>query len=155
MSEENVALLRRAVEAYNHRDIPALLVELDPEVKWHPALPGLLSKGVHVYSGHDGIIRMFRDFFEVLDEIHFEYWDVRDNGDRVVAIGQLRIRGKASGAETVAPYANLAEVRNGKGIRITGYLEPAEALEDLKLAEMEGGGPHRATRSSSVSGGAA
>lgn len=137
MSEENIALLRRAVDAYNRRDIPALLEELDPEVQWHPALPGLLSKGVHSYRGHDGIIRMFRDFYEVLDEIHFEYWDVRDFGERVVAIGQLRTRGKVSGAETVAAYANLAEVREGKGIRITGYLDPKEALEDAKLARLE------------------
>ena len=143
MSEENVALLRRAVDAYNRRDVPALLEELDPEVQWHPALPGLLSRGVEVYRGHDGIIRMFRDFSDVLDEIHFEYSDVRDFGERVIAIGQLRTRGKASGAETVASYANVAEVRNGKGIRITGYLDPAEALEAVKLANLEskGGSP--------------
>jgi len=139
MSEENIALLRRAVDAYNRRDIPALLEELDPQVSWHPALPALLSKGVEVYRGHEGITRMFGDFSEVLDEIHFEYWEVRDHGDRVAAIGQLRTKGKVSGAETVAPYANLAEIRDGKGVRITGYLDPAEALEDLKLANLESG----------------
>ena len=44
MSEENAELLRRAVDAYNRRDVDALLRELDPQVQWLPALPGLLAE---------------------------------------------------------------------------------------------------------------
>ena len=135
MSEENAELLRRAVDAYNRRDVDALLRELDPQVQWLPALPGLLVQDAHVYQGHDGIREMFRDFYDVLDEIEFEYSEIRDLGDQVVAIGQIRTRGKASGAETESSYANLAEVRNGKGIRIRGYLDPEAALEAAGLRE--------------------
>jgi ketosteroid isomerase-like protein len=128
MSEENVELLRRAVEAYNRRDVEALNAELDPEIEWRPALPGLVEGDGTGYRGHDGIAQMFRDFADVLDEIHFDYWEVKDRGDQVVAIGRIRTRGKASGAETVSPYANVAQIRDGKGIRITGYLSPEDAL---------------------------
>jgi ketosteroid isomerase-like protein len=130
---ENADLLRRAVDAYNLGDVDALVAELDPDIVWLPALPGLVE-GVEPYRGHEGIAQMFRDFAEVLDEIYFEYSDVRDSGDQVVAIGELRTRGKASGAETVSPYANVAEVKNGKGTRITGYLDPAEALRAAGLS---------------------
>lgn len=133
MSEENIELLKRAVDAYNRRDVNALNAELHPEIEWHPALPGLLASQRHAYRGHDGIARMFEDFGEVLDEIHFEYWEVRDRGDTVVAIGRIRTRGKASGAETVSPYANVAELRDGKGIRITGFLDPDDALREAGL----------------------
>jgi ketosteroid isomerase-like protein len=115
---ENADLLRRAVDAYNRRDVDALLAELDPGAEWAPALPGLVGAEAMVYRGADGIEQMFHDLFEVLDEIHFDYDDVRDLGDRVVAIGYIRTRGKASGAETRSPYVNVAEVRNGKGIRL-------------------------------------
>jgi len=135
MSEENAELLRRAVDAYNRRDVEALLRELDPEVRWLPALPALLVQDAHVYRGHDGIREMFGDFYDVLDEIHFECSEIRDLGDQVVAIGHIRTRGKASGAETKSPYANLAEIKDGKGIRIQGYLDPNEALEAAGLAE--------------------
>ena len=135
MSEENAELLRRAVEAYNRRDIEALVAELDPEVEWHPALPGLLVGAAAIYRGHDGIAEMFRDFYEVLDEIQFEYSEIQDLGDRVVAIGEVRVRGKASGAETRSPYANLADISNGKGVRIRGYLDPEEALKAARLQE--------------------
>jgi ketosteroid isomerase-like protein len=135
VSGENAELLKRAVDAYNRRDLDALLRELDPGIEWLPALPGLLGGAAQVYRGHAGIAQMFHDLFEVLDEIRFEYSDVRDHGDRVIAIGQIRVRGKASGAETESPYANVAELRDGKGIRIRGYLEPADALAAVGLTE--------------------
>jgi ketosteroid isomerase-like protein len=133
MPGENGDLLRRAVDAYNRGDVEALNRELDPEVEWHPALPGLLAEQAPAYRGHEGIAAMFRDFADVLDLIEFEVSEVRDLGDRVVAIGHIRTRGKASGAETRSPYANVAEVRNGKGIRIRGYLDPREALREAGL----------------------
>ena len=135
MSRENVELLRRAVDAYNRRDVEALVAELDPEVEWMPALPGLVAGEAAVYRGHEGIAQMFADLFEVLDEIHFSYDDVRDLGDRVVAIGSIRTRGKASGAETESPYVNVADLRDGKGIRLRGYLDVDEALAAAGLAQ--------------------
>jgi ketosteroid isomerase-like protein len=135
MAGQNAELLERAVDAYNRRDLDALLRELDPEIEWVPALPGLLGEEAPVYRGHAGMAQMLDDLFEVLDEIHFEYADVRDLGDRVIAIGHIRVRGKASGVETESPYANVAELRDGKGIRIRGYLDPAEALAAVGLAE--------------------
>ena len=100
-----------------------------------PALPGLLEGAATIYRGHDGIAEMLRDFYEVLNEIRFEYSEIQDLGDRVVAIGEIRVRGKASGAETRSPYANVANVSNGKGVRIRGYLDPEEALEAARLDE--------------------
>ena len=106
------------MDAYNRRDIDALCEELDPEIEWLPALPGLMGEEAAVYRGHDGMRTMFHDLYEVLDEIHFDVDEMRDLGDRVVAIGHIRVRGKASGAETRAPYVNVADLRDGKGIRI-------------------------------------
>jgi uncharacterized protein with GYD domain len=36
MSQENLETFKRGLDAYNRRDIDALLEELDPEVEWHP-----------------------------------------------------------------------------------------------------------------------
>jgi hypothetical protein len=53
-----------------------------------------------VYRGHEGVPEMFRDFYDVFAEIDVEFSEIRDLGDRVVAIGRIRTRGKESGAET-------------------------------------------------------
>jgi hypothetical protein len=100
MSEENAELLRLAVDAYNRREVEALCAELDPEVEWHPALPGLLAEQAQAqaYRGHAGIGAMFDDFDDVLGLIHLESSD-------------------------------------GKGIRIRGYPDPEQALEEAGLAE--------------------
>jgi ketosteroid isomerase-like protein len=78
---------------------------------------------------------MLRDLNEAFGEIHIEISEIRDLGDRLVAIGRIRVRGKASGAETETPLALLTEVENGKTISIRGYLDPAEALEAAGLSE--------------------
>ena len=38
MSQENVEAFKRALEAYNRRDIDSLIQVLDPEVEWHPGV---------------------------------------------------------------------------------------------------------------------
>jgi hypothetical protein len=44
MSQENVEAFKRGFEAYNRRDIAALLQELDPEVEWYSASRPTLSR---------------------------------------------------------------------------------------------------------------
>ena len=38
MSQENVEIVRRVSDAYNRRDVEAMLDELHPEIEWHPWL---------------------------------------------------------------------------------------------------------------------
>ena len=78
---------------------------------------------------------MFRGFYDALDEIHAEYSEIRDLGDRVVGIGRLRMRGKASGAATESPFACISDFKNGKVIRVRTSLDPDEALEAAGLEE--------------------
>jgi ketosteroid isomerase-like protein len=135
MPQENVEITERALSAYNRRDVEALLETLDQAIEWSPAFPVLLGQEPTVYRGHDGIREMFRDFSEVLDEIQVEYVEIRDLGDRVVAIGRIRTRGKASGAATESPLAAVSDIRDGKAIRVRTYLDPDEALKAAGLSE--------------------
>ena len=43
--------------------------------------------------------------YEAFDEIQIEVSEIRDLGDRLVAIGRTRTRGRESGAETESPIA--------------------------------------------------
>ena len=136
MSQENVEIFKRSDAAFNAGDIDAWLEEfLDPEIEWHSALPGLLTQDGTVYRGHDGVREMFREIADVLDEMTAEYSEIRDAGDCVVAIGLLRTRGKASGAETDVPFALVGDYRDGKTIRVRTYLDPNAALEAAGLRE--------------------
>ena len=53
MSQENVELTRRAFQAFEDRDLDALLALLDDNVEAFPILAGMEGG----YRGHDGIRR--------------------------------------------------------------------------------------------------
>ena len=135
MSEENVEVFKRTVDAINRRDVEAVLSDLDPDVEWHSAiLMGMGGKRT-VYRGHEGIREFLRDLSETLSDLQAEYSEVRDLGDRTVAIGHIRTRGTASGAETESPIGSVVDYKDGKGIRVHTFLDHDGALEAAGLRE--------------------
>jgi uncharacterized protein len=135
MSQENVEALKRGFDAFNRRDLVANLRELDPEVVQHLSLPAMFGGQLTVYRGHDGVRELWRDLGEAFAEFRVEITEIRDVGERIVAVGQLRGRGRESGAEVESPIGYVVELRNGRAIRIDDYFNPAEALKVAGLSE--------------------
>jgi ketosteroid isomerase-like protein len=108
-----------------------VLATLDPRVEWHPLLPVLLGGEAYI-----GDTRASASWCESLTRPSASFGtEVRDLGDRVLAIGHLSGRGKESGVVTETEIVWLVELKNGKGIRIREYLDPKEALEAAGLRE--------------------
>ena len=135
MSQENVDSFRRLADANNRRDVEAALAELNTEVEWYDAAPMLLGGETTVYRGHDGIRDLIREIWEALDETRIEFAEIRDLGDRIVATGRLRMRGRGSGIEMESPYGVVADYANGEATRVSTYLDNDKALEAAELSE--------------------
>jgi ketosteroid isomerase-like protein len=135
MSEQNVEAFERAIEAYNRRDIDAFLDEMNPDVGLQGALQPLLEGEAKVYRGHEGVRQWVRDIDETIADIRLELPEVRDLGDRTVAIGRIGARGSASGAEVEAPFGCVVEWKNGKATSVLSFLDHKEALEAAGLSE--------------------
>src|SRR3954453_12861256 len=135
MSQDNVDSFKRAVIAYEGRDLEAMMEECDPEIEWHSAATTALGGVARVYRGRAGMRDLFRDHDEAFTEIHVEHSEIRDLGDRVLGIGRFRIRGTASGAEIESPVSTLTEFKNGKAIRVRTFLDTTAALEAAGLPE--------------------
>jgi ketosteroid isomerase-like protein len=105
MSHENLETFKRGLDAYNRRDIDALLEELDPEVEWHPALAALLGGGQTVFRGHEGVRESIREEDDALALYQPEVSEIRDLGTTVLAIGCIRARGR----EIESPFFILTE----------------------------------------------
>ena len=135
MSQENVETLRRAVDPFNRRDIPAFLDTLAPDVEWIPIMATLEDR---VYRGRDEVLRWVEaldadwEFFEIHpDQFH-------DLGDRVLTFGHWRARGRVSGVTLEnQPAAWLHEVKGGKIARMQTFTDRAEALEAVGLSEQD------------------
>jgi ketosteroid isomerase-like protein len=135
MSEENVELFKRAIDAGNRRDWESLLETLDPEVEWHPGLAASLAGEATIYRGREEVREVLQEYLEALSDLRLEFSDIRDLGDQVLAVGQIRGHGAESGVEVESPLAYLIQVRNGKATRVRAYLDPKEALEAAGLSE--------------------
>jgi ketosteroid isomerase-like protein len=133
-SEQNVELHRRALEAFNTRDVEAFIAHVDPNAEYRPVLAAV--GGVTVYHGHEGVRSWFEDFEEVWGkEIYVEpevYFAV---GDQTLLFYVLRARGKQSGAEVTMQFAQVASWRDNLLVYSKVYTDKEEALSDLGVSE--------------------
>ena len=129
MSAEGIEAFKRAEAAFARRDIDALVAEYDPEIEWYPGMAALLAGETMVYRGHAGIRQLVHDMDDAFSVVELELDEYRDLGDRVLAIGRIRTRGRASDIETVSSVAYLMDRKAGKAVRVRTYTDAAEAIE--------------------------
>jgi hypothetical protein len=133
VSHRNVKLLRRAVEAYNARDIETFVAHCDPSIELHSAFAAI---GGAVYHGHDGLRTWHRDLEETWgDEIRFEPEAYFDLGEQTLAFYVLHGRGKHSEVEVAMPNAVVTGWREGLIVRVKAYAHREDALSDLGVSE--------------------
>ena len=106
---------------------------VDPNVELHGTVGGL-EEG-KVLRGLSQIIQAFdTEVDEVWDEHRIEPQEFIDAGDRVVVLQREYQRSK-SGVELVIDTATIFDLRDGRIVRMQGYMNPAEALEAAGLSE--------------------
>jgi uncharacterized protein len=137
MSRENIEVFRRGVDALErsleqgHFDV-ALAEELvDPDVVFEP----LRAPVSGTYRGREGYQQFFADTAESFDVFRFHHSDIRDLGDRVLAIGTLHIRARQGGVETDVPTAGIATYRDGRLVHWKDFGDREKALEAAGLSE--------------------
>ena len=134
MSQENVEIVKALNEAFNRRDWNRLTELLDPDVELHGTIGGLEED--LVVRGLDGIRRRFEiEDNEIWDEHRFEPQEFIDAGDQVVVLQREYQRGKSSGVELGIDTASILHLRDGRIVRMQGYMDRAAALEAAGLRE--------------------
>ena len=131
MSQENVDRFLELADAFNRGDLDAASDWLGPEVVFEPQAAALEG---NVVGPDDAKTFMagFRDLFEVFE---LRYTDVRDLGDRVLALGTTRSVGRGSGIEQEFTLAVVATYKDGLLTRWKDYGDKQQALEATGLSE--------------------
>ena len=134
MARDKVDVAKRLVDAYNRRDVDGLFAELvTPDFVWYPGMVRALDGGG--YRGREGVELFAVDTRESWEELQNIAEEFRDLGDRVLVLGRLRGRGKASGASVDQPYIAVLDFSGERVCRSEVYYDHAEGLRAAGLSE--------------------
>src|SRR5437899_11725868 len=135
MSRDNVELVRRCIEALNAGGVEAALslhvyaedVLIYPTSEWPDD---------DVYRGHSGLRRLYQAWTDNFDEFRWEVQEVRDAGDQVVSLLEMRGRLKDSGIPICEAWGVVnSDFRDGCFGEVRFFRSQRQALEAVGLAE--------------------
>jgi ketosteroid isomerase-like protein len=118
-----VAIVRRATEAFNRRDVDAMLSEIDERVE----IDWTLSMGpmAGLYSGHEGVRRLMAQF-TLFDEAVTEPLSFAETGEQVIVANVTRFRGR-DGISLRTRFALVYTVNHDRITSLTLYQDEASA----------------------------
>ena len=136
MSEENLEIVRRMVDAWNRRDVETMISLADPEIVYVNA-PTAVEPGTR--SGHEGFAAVVRAQWEFAPGGELEIERFYDRGETIFTLA--RIVRPMAGSDQALETQGLASwtIRDGKAVRMEvlagGPAEVPAALEAAGLAE--------------------
>jgi ketosteroid isomerase-like protein len=132
MSQENVEVVSRFLEALLRDDIPAVLAELDTAVEVDDLD---ISLDTDHYRGHDAFLKwmsVWNDAWESWRMEDVEMLPVGDDG--VLILFLMLVKGKGSGIELDRRDAVICKLRTGKIVEIGYYNDQQQAREAIGLS---------------------
>jgi ketosteroid isomerase-like protein len=129
MSQENVEIVRRALEGFVAGEIRWETMDEEVEIHDHD----ILDAGE--YRGHSGFTRWLEDWSTGLPVVSLELQEFIDAGDAVVAVFLLKAKARGSSVDVERQDGIVYRLRNGKVIRLDYYNSRHQALKAVGLAE--------------------
>jgi ketosteroid isomerase-like protein len=131
MSEQNVEIVRRMMDARNRGEIDVVMTFAASDIEFDlSASPGTFAG---VYTGHEALLRLWAAWSEVFSEMIWEAEEFIDAGDAVVVPVTFHARGRESGAETVTRAVHVYWLRDGQVVRYRQLHSRAAAFEAAGL----------------------
>jgi ketosteroid isomerase-like protein len=135
MSEQNVEIVRQVYLCVNQRRWDGMANLLDPAVAQYGTVGGL-DEGTVVH-GVSEIRQLYEREAEAWDRQRIHPERLIDAGNRVVVFQREFQRGRGSGLELEVETASVIDLRDGRVVRIQGYMDRAAALRAAGLSEEE------------------
>jgi ketosteroid isomerase-like protein len=132
VSEENVEIVRRALEAFSGGDADTFVALATPDMEWKTGLGAVEGE---VFHGHDGIRTYFDRLASAWDLFRFLADEYRDLGDVVLVLGRLEGHGRGGGVPVDSPVGAVWDLRGGKIFRLRAYLDHDAARAAAGLSE--------------------
>jgi ketosteroid isomerase-like protein len=133
MSQENVEIVKGAIDAFNDHDLDRYLGFLAPEFEFVDHMGAVAEEQG---SGIEAVRRQVEGWFEAFPDFRASVEEFIDAGDRVVTVTTWRGSGAGSGLPYHQPAAEVTTVRTGKIVHAElGFADREAALEAAGLRE--------------------
>jgi uncharacterized protein len=126
VSQASIEVVRRAIAAFNRRDLDTIRALHPPDVRVDWSASRGLEAGV--YTGLSDVLKFFQTFFDMFDRIRIEPEEFIESGESIVVPNTAYMRGR-DGIETIARSAFVFEVRDGQVVSLCLYQATSEALQ--------------------------
>jgi ketosteroid isomerase-like protein len=132
MSQENVEIMRSALEAFNRRDGESFDAFLSTDAEIVPVRVALEGT---VYRGPNAATQYCAAVEGSWENLRWQVEEIRDGDGWVLALGRIRGQGRDSGAAIDSRAGWVAHFREGLITRFQTYANRTEALEAAGLRE--------------------
>ena len=133
MSQENVEIVRRALDAWNNQDFESAMSLVDPAIEVEVAVGSPVDG---TYRDHAGLTQFMAEFWGQFETFHSDLRDCDHVGD-----GQVLLHvhhhgiGRESGAAVEMPSWQVFSLQAGRITRWRNFRSRQEALEAAGLSE--------------------
>jgi ketosteroid isomerase-like protein len=139
MSQENVEIVRRALEARNKRDVDAAVRNLHPdvEVDWSESRAAASGMVEGVVRGRAQVRAQLLEFLDAWENVTWQPEEILEVGpDQVINVTHVRFRGR-DGIEIGDRGAVLWTFDGDKAVRLKFFPSKERALEAVGLSDQD------------------
>ena len=130
MSEQNVAGLKRAFEAFASGDLQAAFEFIDPEFAIDDRIIGSPSE-----RGPDALIANAAAVREAIGDVSWEPGDILDLGDRVLVEVHVTGAGRHTSLPINTAVGQIFTIRDGRAVKLEIFRTYEEARRAAGLSE--------------------
>src|ERR1700693_161193 len=109
MSQQNVEIAKRGIEAFNQHDSSVFAALMTPDVEMFPPVHETVEGGG--YKGREGFETYRAELDETGEERRLVAEEFRDLGERVLVVCRTELRGKGSGIPVTARQTIVFDFR--------------------------------------------
>ncbi len=123
--KSNLEIIQSGYNNFLQGNIPALVDLLSDDVTWElPKSAGVPFAGV--FKGKTGVLEFFQQIAANNEFHEFNVTDFISEGDKIIALGDLRATSKTTGKTSSNKWAHFWQLKDGKVIRHYEYADTAE-----------------------------
>ena len=122
--KSNLEIVQNGYDNFLKGNIPGLVDLLSDDITWElPKLADVPFSGV--FKGKNGVMEFFQQIAASNDFHEFNITDFIAEGDKVVALGNLKATSKTTGKTATNKWAHFWQLKDGKVIRHYEYVDTA------------------------------